>query len=191
MKPQIRVLGIDDGPFDKFAKKPRDALIVGAFFRGGDFLDGLLSTKARIDGSDSTKKIAEMIKKSKFMPQLQAVLLDGIAVAGFNMVDIQTLSKQTELPVIVVMRNKPNISRMKKALKKLNMGEKTKLIDSAGALIKLGNKTKLHFQYAGCIKEFARDVIRLTTTNAEIPEPLRIAHIIATGIVKGESKGDS
>ena len=43
MKSQIRVIGIDDSPFDKNSNKK--VLVVGTIFRGGDFMDGLLSTK--------------------------------------------------------------------------------------------------------------------------------------------------
>lgn len=187
MKNQIRVLGVDDGPFDKFDKKQKTALLVGTFFRGGDFLDGLVSTKAAIDGNDATSKIAGMINKSKhFKPQIKAVFLDGIAVAGFNIIDMQVLSKKTGMPVVVVMRTYPEFAKMKKALVKLGREKKIKLVEKAGKPIKLG---KIWFQYAGCTKEFARDVIKVTTKNSYVPEPLRLAHIIATGIVKGESSG--
>ena len=78
LKKEIRVIGIDDSPFNKFKKGK--VLVVGTVFRGGLFLDGVLSTKVNIDGNDSTKKITEMINKCKFKPQLQCIFLDGIAV---------------------------------------------------------------------------------------------------------------
>ena len=86
VKKQIRVLGIDDAHFDKF--KDKETLIIGAFFRGGEFIDGIVSTRVMVDGSDSTKKITEMVKNSKFYPQIRAIMLDGIAVGGFNIVDV-------------------------------------------------------------------------------------------------------
>ena len=70
MKKEIRILGIDDSAFQKHVKK--DILIIGTVFRGGQFLDGLVSTKIRVDGNNATKKITQMIEKSKFKPQLQA-----------------------------------------------------------------------------------------------------------------------
>ena len=104
LKKEMRVIGIDDSPFNKFGKG--NVLIVGAVFRGGSFLDGVLSTKVSIDGDNSTKKIIEMINKCKFKPQLQCIFLDGIAVAGFNVIDVKELSKKTKLPVIVIIRRK-------------------------------------------------------------------------------------
>jgi uncharacterized protein len=32
-------------------------------------------------------------------------------------------------------------------------------------------------------------IIRLSSTRGNIPEPLRVAHLIATGIILGESRG--
>ena len=43
IKKEIRVLGIDDAPFNKF--KDKQVLVIAAFYRGGHFLDGVLSTK--------------------------------------------------------------------------------------------------------------------------------------------------
>ena len=60
----MRVIGIDDAPFNKF--KSGKVLVVGTVFRGGLFLDGVLSTKVSIDGNNSTKKIIEMINKCKY-----------------------------------------------------------------------------------------------------------------------------
>ncbi|MDL5503046.1 MAG: DUF99 family protein, partial [Candidatus Methanoperedens sp.] len=46
-------------------------------------------------------------------------------------------------------------------------------------------------QLCGLDKESAVKIIRLTSTHSNIPEPLRVAHIIATGVVLGESKGQA
>ena len=67
MKKEIRVVGIDDSSFNKFRDKK--VTIIGTFFRGGNFIDGVLSTTADVDGANSTKKISEMIIKSRFRPQ--------------------------------------------------------------------------------------------------------------------------
>ncbi|MBM3309562.1 MAG: DUF99 family protein, partial [Candidatus Altiarchaeales archaeon] len=47
IKPEVRILGLDDGPFKQNDKK---VLVVGVVFRGGSFLDGVVSTKVRVDG---------------------------------------------------------------------------------------------------------------------------------------------
>lgn len=184
LKKEIRVVGIDDGPFDKF--KDKKCLIVATVFRGGDFIDGVLSTKCKVDGEDSTKKIASMINKCKFKPQLRAVFLKGIAVGGFNVIDIIKLSRLTKLPIIVVIRNFPDYKKIFSALEKIKQKNKIKTIKSFPEPIKYG---KIYVQNINISLDKTRDLLNLTCTHAEIPEPLRVAHLIAQGIVSGESKG--
>lgn len=185
MRKEIRILGIDDSPFERNSK---NVLVIATFFRGGNFLDGVLSTYVRKDGLNSTKKIAGMVNRSKFKSQIRALLLDGIAVAGFNVIDIVKLNKLTKIPVIVVMRNYPDKAKMFNALRKIKQENKIKLIEKAGRIHKIG---KTHIQMAGISLEDAKEIIKIATTNSEIPECIRIAHLIASGIIKGESKGQA
>ena len=110
-KKEMRVNGIDDSPFNKF--KDKEILVVGVVMRGGLFVDGILSTKVDVDGNNATDKIIKMVNKCKFKPQLQCIFLNGIAVAGFNVIDVQKLSKKTKIPVIVVIRTNPDIKKNK------------------------------------------------------------------------------
>jgi len=185
MRKEIRVLGIDDSPFKR---NQNNVLLVGTFFRGGSFMDGLLSTEVKKDGSNSTIKIAERINSSKFKSQIRAILLDGIAVAGFNVINIDKLNKLTNIPIIVIMRTYPDLPKMFRALKKINQKSKIKLIEKAG---KIHKHKKIHFQSTGLSIEKTKEIIDLTTTYADIPEPIRIAHLIASGVIKGESSGQA
>ena len=184
LKKEMRVIGIDDSPFNKFKKD--QVLVVGAVFRGGLYLDGILSTKVNVDGNNATKKIAEMINKCKFKPQLQCIFLDGIAVAGFNVIDVKELSKKTKLPVIVIIRRKPNIENIKETLIRIKKKNKIKLLEKAGSVHQIG---KIYIQLTGLSIDKAKEILKITCTRSLIPEPIRIAHLIASGITFGESRG--
>lgn len=183
-KKEIRVIGIDDSPFNKF--KDSQALIVGVVMRGGLYVDGVLSAKVNIDGNDATEKIIKMINKCKFKPQLQCIFLNGIAVGGFNIVDVQELNKKTKIPVIIVIRKNPDIEKIKKTLIKINKKNKIKLIEKAGKVIKIND---IFVQLAGVELREAREILKIVCTRSLLPEPLRLAHLIGAGIVAGESKG--
>lgn len=183
VKKEIRVIGIDDSPFIKFSDKK--SLVIGAVMRGGLYIDGILSTKVDVDGNDATVKIARMINKCKFFPQLQCIFLDGIAVAGFNVVDIGKLSEKTKLPVIVAIRKMPDLGKIRKALIKIKKKRKIKLIEKAGEIMKIGN---IFVQLSGIDLSDARKILKVVCTRSYVPEPIRIAHIIASGIVLGESR---
>ncbi|HIJ98368.1 TPA: DUF99 family protein [archaeon] len=189
IKRELRILGIDDGPF-KFKGKG-NAILVGTVFRSGFWLDGLLTTKIKIDGFDATKKIIEMVNKSRHKDQLRVIMLDGLTFGGMNFVDIHKLNDKTGLPVIVVNRRRPRFEKIKNALKHFkDSAQRWKFIEKAGEIqqVNIGNHN-LYIQTAGIMVEDAQKILKLSCTRAKIPEPLRVAHLIAAGIVKGESKG--
>jgi len=183
MKKEIRMIGVDDSPFERHDKH---VLVVGAFYRGGQWLDGVMSCHVQKDGTDATEKIAQMINQSKFIAQLKCIFLDGIAVGGFNIIDILELERQTTLPVIVVMRKDPDIAGMEKALKKIGQEHKMEIIRKAGPIHQMGT---LRVQFVGTTLENVKEYLAIACTRADIPEPLRTAHLIAAGIVKGQSRG--
>jgi endonuclease V-like protein UPF0215 family len=188
VKAEIRIAGFDDAPFEKDSKKK--CLIVGTIFRGGSYMDGLLSTHVKVDGDDATEKISQLIRKTRHYDQLNCIMLNGIAIAGFNVIDIDLLNKKTGLPIIVVIRKMPDFVIIKKALSKMKAIHKMRLIEKAGKISKIKIKDKNVFiQVAGISPKKAGEIVKIASTHSLIPEPIRIAHIIASGIKNGESRG--
>jgi len=183
IKPGVRTIGIDDGPFDR--SRRGDVLVAGAIYRGGETFDGLLTTRIRKDGWNSTARIIAMLHGSKFLPQLHYIMLDGIALGGFNIVDIHRLRAETGLKVMAVVRKQPDLRAISRALQRVSRPEKRwDLLLRAGEIHRIG---KLHCQLAGMDMEEASELLGLTCTRSHIPEPLRAAHLIAGGIVTGQS----
>ena len=186
IKPEIRVLGIDDGVFLPRTEGTVD--VVGIVYRGGYWLDGVMRTEVEIDGMDATEKIASMIKSSPHYKQLRVVILDGITFAGFNVIDIQRLFKEIDLPVITVTREKPNLAEIKMALENLSEHEKRwQAIKNAGEMSRVytrNDKEAVYMQVAGISKSDAEKILKRTSTRSNIPEALRVAHIIASGLTQ-------
>lgn len=205
----MNVIGFDDGPF------PRDhrgnVLLVGVVC-SATRVDGIVSGRIRRDGTDSTREMARLVRTSQFGEHVQAIMIQGIAVGGFNVIDIHGLSKALEVPVIVLVRRRPDIASVKRALfsdapegarpRVSGAARKWKLIEAAGelepllpsrrSLKKVTGVTappKLWIQRAGATMDEARRLIAATTLHGNIPEPLRLAHLIAGGIVEGTSRG--
>jgi len=184
IKPEIRVLGVDDGVFIPHTKG--SALVVGVVFRGGYWLDGLMRTRIEVDGFDATDKIASMIISSPHYKQLRVIMLNGITFAGFNVVDIKALNKKTKLPIITVTREKPIFAEIRRALKNLPKSEERwEAILNAGETLEVFTRTereKVYFQFSGILEEDAKRILKLTSTRSSVPEALRVAHLIASGI---------
>jgi uncharacterized protein len=176
------VLGIDDGKFIPHTQG--EVLVVGVVFRGGRSIDGIMHTKIAIDGLDATQKLAEMISRSPHRHQLRLVMLNGVTFAGFNVVDIKKLFALTGLPIISLTNVKPDLEAIYEALKHLpDTAERWQIILSAGEIQEVTNKgVKLYMGLAGITLTDAITVLNLTSTRGSFPEPLRVAHLIASGM---------
>jgi endonuclease V-like protein UPF0215 family len=184
IKPEIRVLGVDDGVFTPHVKG--FAPLIGVVFRGGYWLDGVMSTKVEVDGFDSTAKIGAMVVNSPHYKQLRVIMLDGVTFAGFNVVDIKKLNAETGLPVIAVTREKPNFKDIREALRNLPQSEKRwRAVLNAGKILEVSTRSKaekVYMEMSGILEEDAQKIVKLTSTRSSVPEPLRVAHLIASGI---------
>jgi endonuclease V-like protein UPF0215 family len=185
IKPEIRVLGVDDCPFIPHRKG--QVPVIGVVFRGGYWLDGVMQAKIAVDGFDATEKIVSMITSSPHYRQLRVIMLNGVTFAGFNIVNIKALSAATKLPVITVTREKPDFEKIHEALENLPKSqERWNMILNAGEPFEVSSrsgKKKIYVQVAGISRDDAQKILWLTSTRSNIPEALRVAHLIASGIV--------
>lgn len=184
VKPEIRVLGIDDGVFTPHTKGK--ALVVGIVFRGGYWLDGVMHTYVTVDGFNATGRILSMILTSPHYLQLRVIMLNGITFAGFNVVNIQELCKKTNLPVLAITRGKPDLCSIKKAIESLSKKEsRWEAILAAGEGFEVATRNqreKIFLHVAGIGNKEAEHIVRMTSTRSNIPEALRVAHLVASGI---------
>jgi endonuclease V-like protein UPF0215 family len=187
IKKEIRIIGWDDAPF---TFSDRSTTLLGVICRGGTQVDGVIASKVRVDGLDSTKNIVKSIKNSNHFKQLRIIMLDGITFGGFNIVDIRKLSEETNLPVIVVIKEMPDLESIKKGLSKFNdFRKRWELLERAGKIKSheirnknLKGRRKVYYQNHGISDSRTEEVLDLTSVNSTIPEPVRIAHIFAHGL---------
>jgi endonuclease V-like protein UPF0215 family len=183
VRPLSNVIGIDDAPHAGRARVP----LIGAVF-AKTRLDGVLIDHVQRDGRDSTRRIAAMVLGSRFRGHVQAVVLQGIAVAGFNVIDIHALHAELGVPVLVVARRRPNLPRIRRVLLEHVPGgaRKWALIERAGTPRLVGG---VYVQCAGLDARQAERMLRELTVHGSLPEPVRVAHLIAGAVVTGHSKG--
>lgn len=194
IKSEIRTIGFDDGSFE--SNSDDRTCLVGVVMRGGDWIDGVLVDDVEIDGKDVTSTIIEMIENSRHKEQLRVILTSGITFGGFNVLDIDKVYEETGLPIIVISRDRPDMESVKKALKNLpDWEERWEKLVSAGDIFpveRVGSENKkstVFIQFRGMSLEDAEELVRLVSTRSSIPEPIRLAHLIATAISRGESVG--
>jgi hypothetical protein len=177
-------LGVDDGVFTPGSKD--FVMVVGVVFRGGYWLDGVMHTRVKVDGFDACGKIAAMVLGSPHYKQLRVIMLNGVTFAGFNVVDIKKLNEKTGLSVIAVTRERPDLTKIREALKNLSRSEERwKAVQSGGEIFVVqtgkGNE-KVYAQASGISREDAEKILQLTSTRSSVPEALRVAHLVASGV---------
>ncbi|MDI9645675.1 MAG: DUF99 family protein [Archaeoglobales archaeon] len=150
-------------------------------------VEGFMYEEIEVDGFDVTEKIVSLVLKSKFRNQLKCIFLAGLTFAGFNVADIVEIYNRTSIPVVVIMRREPKIEEFISAARKLEKGEeRLKIIERAGKVEKIGT---LYVQLAGINLKMAEEYIELSKLKGKVPEALRIAHLAASAVIHGESKG--
>jgi endonuclease V-like protein UPF0215 family len=160
-------------------------LFAGIVYRLDHRIEGVVSTKISVDSFDVTLKAVKLVNDCKFKPQLRYALFSGLNFAGFNILDVETFHKKTKLPVVIVFRKRPRMEKIHRALRKLSQSEKrARLIAKAGEIFKFKN---FFFQAHGLSEKEAKTVLEKTLLHASLPEPVRLAHMIASGTTFGQS----
>ncbi|MFZ0830521.1 MAG: DUF99 family protein [Thermoplasmata archaeon] len=182
-KPHLRVIGLDDGPFVRSARR---AALVGIVFSTPNYVEGIVRTSVAIDGTDATDRILSVLEGSPFLDGVRAVLLDGIAVGGFNLIDLDRLHERLQRPIVTVTRHLPDFSAIRAALRKYFPRDATArwALVRAHALFRLpmpeGNP--LRVSAVGCTRAEAAAIVRRTTVRGNLPEPLRLARLVARAL---------
>mgnify|MGYP006285478299 CR=1 FL=1 len=179
---RLRTIGFDDAPFDRDGDAP--VPVAGVVCSDTKF-EGMVWGEVVPDGFDATDVLIELLRESKFLSQLHLVLVDGIAFGGFNVVDLPRLASELDLPCVAVMRRKPDMKAVREAISSLDGPQRRlDLLDRAGVIHRAED---VYFQVAGAEPSHIVEALPRITHTGHIPEPIRMAHLIGSAVVRGES----
>jgi len=126
--------------------------LVGAVVRGGDFLDGITILAA--DSPLESNSIASAIIQLKFFPELRLIMTHDPRA----LLDASLIEKLTKLPVIAV---DSKTTKPREGYQKHKLGRKTLQVKSS------------------LPPRLLHEVLSTIWTTGSLPEPVRIAHLIA------------
>ncbi|MCI4357055.1 MAG: DUF99 family protein [Thermoplasmata archaeon] len=178
-KPHPRVVGVDDGRFRRTDARAPVALVVMSL---PDRVDGIGMTDVGVDGSDATGRLAAAIRRSEHYPGIRAVLLDGITLAGFNVVDLAGLARSVRRPVIAVTRRKPDRAAIESAVRTYfpnDRGRRLRLLRARPLFPVPVTGGWLEVAVAGATRAEAAALVRRSVREGRWPEPLRLAGMVA------------
>src|SRR5439155_20531716 len=109
MKAKSRFLGIDDAPFH-FSDE--SVPVVGVVIQAPSYIEGVLTTIAEVDGHDATDRIASLVAGSRYRAGLAMILIDGTAVGGFNVIEVDSFHEKVGRPAVTVARRNRDLPAM-------------------------------------------------------------------------------
>lgn len=173
------MVAFDDGPF---SRRQRRAPLAAVVYTTPGSVDQLALGTVGVDGRDATEVMLGMLRAPGFGAGLRAVVLDGISVGGFNVVDLDRLARRSGLPVVSLTRRAPDLSEMRRAIRKYFPGSFRPRWSAvrAHALFPVDLGGARRFAAAvGCTPVEAAALLRRITSRGGWPEPLRIARLLA------------
>lgn len=122
----------------------------GAIVRGGLFLDGVVSFPAKIP----PEHLADVIRRSKYFPELRLLMIHDRSHSS----DLFNLHRSTGLPVILVPSRNHDDPRRRNSR---------------------GSKLIQRWKVNGLDRPTVEKIEALTHVKGMLPEPVRIAHLLA------------
>ncbi len=180
--PKLRVVGVDDGAFPARRSGKRHAILAAVLF-DNLHISALRVGLIEVDGRDATHVLESLLRGIRF----HVVMLSGISFGGFNLIDIAHLARATRRPVIAISGEKPDNAAVLKALRThfWDWEERWRIVRSAGrphSFKPHPKEPQLYFEITGGSSALARKMIASAAIISRLPEPIRVARILARGL---------
>ena len=166
---------------ESFRETDTTSKLAGIVMRRDFIIDGFVFGHAKIEGDDSTDSILTMYNKLD-RHDLSFLLISGLIISMYNIVDIKKLSMESKLPVIGVTYEES--SGIEDAIKHHfpdSYDSKIKQYQNLGSRAKITLHTghDLYVRVEGCELDEAKRLLDAFTLQGSIPEPLRVAQLLA------------
>lgn len=176
-KKGIRVLAIAES----FRKEKTNSILSGIVMRKDLIIDGIIFGKANIGGDDATQNIIAMYKSLQ-RNDISFLLLNGLIISMYNIIDGKTIYENIGIPVIAITFN--DSQGIENSIKKhfpSNYNNKLENLKNLGKrnLILLKTKKFLWIRIWGIKLDDAIKLLNSFIIQGSIPEPIKLAKLIS------------
>tara|TARA_B100000029_G_scaffold7120_1_gene7556 strand:+ start:105 stop:686 length:582 start_codon:yes stop_codon:yes gene_type:complete len=181
----IRGLSISES----FEKQDKHSILAGVVMSNEFLIDGFVFENATLRGDDITEKIL-MMHETLNRGDISYLLLPGTILSMYNIVDIDQIFDQLQIPIIAV--NSKDSSGLYDTLQHHfphNFENKIKQYEKLGPrqVIQLASKNEIYLRIRGCTIENCKTLLDKITLQGYIPEPLRVSQTLAKTLFKTSS----
>ena len=177
-------VGIEDGPFLSRRLGGSTAPLVVAQLNGPHLVKAKIA-RITVDGLDATTVASRLLGSLQL--RSSPILLAGATFAGFNIINPRILQRRFRTPTIVVIGSRPNNRAVKRALMRHfpDWKRRWRILSSLGPLRQartFRNEGPIFYEAFGCDDNEARRILKEWSYVSRIPEPLRVAGLVARGL---------
>ena len=176
-KKGIRVFGVAES----FGASGIKSTIAGVVMRRDLIIDGIIISNTTLKGNDSTENILCMFKSLK-RGDINCIMLDGLIISMYNIIDGKLIQSETGLPVIAITFEdsaglETNIRHHFPDNPEQKLEQYAKLDKRDRVLLRTGKF--LFIRYWGLTLKHAVTILNSFTLQGSIPEPIRVAKLVA------------
>ena len=168
------------GIAESFRKNEKKSTLAGVVMRRDLIIDGMVFGSATIGGDDATDKII-LMHKSLAREDINCILLDGLVISMYNIIDGGGVSEKTELPVIAITFEDSRGLEGNIKHHFANGQNKLEQYQKLGKRERITLKTgkNLFIRYWGLNQKRAIAILNSFTLQGSVPEPIRLAKLAA------------
>ncbi|MCL4336451.1 MAG: DUF99 family protein [Candidatus Thermoplasmatota archaeon] len=181
MKENVRILGIDDGPF--LREIDTDTVLTGVLMRLDGTIERIMVSRIQIDGSDILPTLKSFLADLNKL-RVYAIVSEGVTFGGFNLIVPEEFTAITGIPYISVTKSQGELDSMISAIDKhcLNPSYYRDKIAQLKPVRKKIYATDFTINIAGIPVEEAMILLKRLMKVGTVPEPVRIAHMISSAV---------
>ncbi len=149
-------------------------------------IDGFTFSTAEVGGMDATDRILEMYK-TLGREDINIVLLNGCVISWYNVIDLDRLTEETMLPLIcVTYEESEGLDKYFEELFPEDKEERIRIYHKNGhrTVMKLHTGARVYVRFLKMKEEEAKSILEKFTKHGAIPEPLRVARLLARSIMR-------
>ena len=171
---------------ESFKQNSSKSIFSGIVMRRDFVIDGFVFGSATLEGDDATDTILKMYDDLQ-RPDISYVLISGLIVSMYNIIDIKKLSDSLNIPIIGISYN--DSSGIENALKHhFSNSFESKIT----AYNKLGKREKITLNTShdifvrkeGCTLNDVKHLLNKLTLHGTVPEPIRVSQLLAKTLLQ-------